>query len=53
LLKKGVKEVKVFFKVEDIPENIMKLILSTFSYSVEESRKLDDGSFVFIAKRKA
>jgi hypothetical protein len=52
LIKEGVNEVKIFFRVEDIPEGIMKLILSKNGYIVEESKKLDDGSLMFIAKRR-
>lgn len=52
LIKEGVNEVKIFFRVEDIPEGIMKLILTKNGYIVEESKKLDDGSLMFIAKRR-
>ena len=52
LVEEGVEEVKIYFRAEDIPEEIMRLILSRKGYTVKESRRLDDGSLVFIAKRE-
>jgi len=52
LVERGVREVRVFFKAEDIPEDIMKLFLSKHGYLVKESRRLDDGSLMFIARRE-
>jgi len=51
LVEKGVKEVRVFFRSEDIPENLVRVILSRHSYSVEELRRLNNGSILLIAKR--
>lgn len=53
LVEEGVEEVKIYFRAEDIPEEIMRLILSRKGYTVKESRRLDDGSLVFIARREA
>jgi hypothetical protein len=52
LVEEGVKEVKIYFRVEDIPEDIMKLLLSRKGFTVKESRRLDDGSLVYIAERE-
>ena len=51
LVEKGVKEIRVFFRVGDVPENLVKFILSKHGYSIEELRKLNNGSLLIIAKR--
>jgi hypothetical protein len=51
LVEEGVKEVKIYFRAEDIPEGVMMFLLSSKGYTVKESRRLDDGSLVFIAER--
>jgi hypothetical protein len=51
LVEEGVKEVKIYFRAEDIPEGVMMFLLSRKGYTVKESRRLDDGSLVFIAER--
>lgn len=52
LAEEGVKEFKIYFSTDDIPENAMRFFLSKHSYCIEELSPLDDSkSRVVIARR--
>jgi len=52
LIGEDVEVIRILFRVEDMPENIVRLLLSRYGYVVEESRKLDNGSLMLVARRQ-
>jgi len=48
----GFDEIRIIFREEDIPENVMKFFLSKYNYFVEEVKRISEGVILMIARKR-